>query len=613
MGGLRTNIRQLISLAIFICLSGCQNDDNTINDQHVDHKHIRIQKVSLHDFPEIANYVNRLTTKDNPLRVQPSSNPYANQSRDVDLVLLDVDLDNVIQSLDENEKSNFAISASAETSGTPTEFRFVTYNLVISEYGEEAYSFIVEYEYDRNWIASQPIGNFDYSTLSGFIRFYDIYGQFVQEHTYVNGQVLALRGSDPCNDDDTDPDPDPTGGGDGPTVVITCGCDPSHNGGNSNPVCSCTLPDIITIYNFGPEGGDTDKDPLRSPDPCSDGTGGGDGGDGDGDGGNTNLPDECFLPNGDPIDCENPNIPLTPQELQENYFSLLTALGDLVPDFWTDYIPEMLWLGDNKDIASEMLYYLVDENYSESSVHFVMEALTSTMEGGQVNFDEKLIMDPTISECVQNIIDPLITKSDYVSLVPNLPVNINLSSLILDIFNNSSNHNYKIKVGNLPSGFNALTTAGSQGGTSFLYTTTINSSYISNATDLAIARTIIHESAHAYLSYIYQEQPLSSISVALRHHLSQNGYDTNAAQHEFMVQYVDAIAYSLQNWDNNSLLGIEYYRYLAWSGDMLNTTDFNQLPAAFRNNVIDANIAEGQAGSGNGSTSAARGINNCQN
>jgi len=45
---------------------------------------------------------------------------------------------------------------------------------------------------------------------------------------------------------------------------------------------------------------------------------------------------------------------------------------------------------------------------------------------------------------------------------------------------------------------------------------------------------------------------------------------------------------------------------------MLNTPDFNQLPTTFQNDVINANIAEGQAGSGNGSTNSAQGTNNCQ-
>lgn len=79
-----------------------------------------------------------------------------------------------------------------------------------------------------------------------------------------------------------------------------------------------------------------------------------------------------------------------------------------------------------------------------------------------------------------------------------------------------------------------------------------------------------------------------------------------------MVQFVEAIAYSLQNWDNNSLGSLDYYKYLAWSGDMLTTPDFALLPQTFQTNVINANIAEGQAGVGNGSTSNAKGDNNCQ-
>ena len=243
---------------------------------------------------------------------------------------------------------------------------------------------------------------------------------------------------------------------------------------------------------------------------------------------------------------------------------------------------------------------------------FKLEALRAILEGGLVDFEEKLIIDTTVSTCVQNIITPLINKSTYISVVPNLPININLTSIILNLFNNSSNHNLLIEVKNLGNNVNASTIPSYQGGGVFLYTITLNSSYVNNATDLAIARTIIHESVHAYLSYIYQTQPFSDISTILRYHLTQQGITTSQAQHLYMVQFVDAIAYSLQNWDNNSLGSLDYYRYLAWSGDMLNTPDFNQLPLIFQQNVIDANIAEGQAGPGNGSTNIAKGQNNCQ-
>ncbi|MDC8004674.1 hypothetical protein POV27_11485 [Aureisphaera galaxeae] len=376
MGRLKIQYLFLYAFVVICCFTSCRNDDETALEHALEHEHVTTQKVDLQDFPEILDHVQSLQTKDRRLQIDPSSNPYSTATRDEAVVLLNIDLDNVVQSQDENDRSNFAISAVAETSQTTDEFRFLTYNLVVAEYAEEEYSFIVEYEYDRDWVAAQVIDAYDYATFTGFIRFYSIYGQFVQEHAYTNGQVQSTRGSDPCSDDgDDDPDPDPTGG-DGPTVVITCGCEPSHNGGSSNSLCSCSLPDIIIIYNFAPDG-DPNKDPLRSPDPCGPGPGGGDDPQGDGDGSNT-LPDECFLPNGDPIDCENPDIPLTPEELQMHYFSLLTVLnGHIGPTFWEEHMEEVTWLGNNKKIASDILYLIYENNHSSEIFNLVMNTLAN--------------------------------------------------------------------------------------------------------------------------------------------------------------------------------------------------------------------------------------------
>ncbi len=373
MGRLKFHLFIGACLIMALTFLGCQEDDNSTIAPTADHKHVHTQKVDLQEFPEVMQYLQKTIPEDFQLQVNRASNP-RHASRNNDLLLLNIDIENATQSWDENDTSNFSIAASAETVEPPNEFRFITYNLVIAEYADTHYSFVVEYEYDRDWIAAQPVGAYDYTTFTGYIRFYDIYGQFVQEHTYANGTVITSFGSDPCGDDDGDPNDNPDGG-DGPTIVITCGCDPSHNGGSNNPLCSCTLPDIITIYNFGPKDGDASKDPLRSADPCGPGPGGGDGGD-PGGGDIPDLPDECFLPNGDPIDCENPNIPLTPQELQENYFSLLDVLENHVGDnFWTSHMDEVFWLGDNKQIASDLLYLIMENSSSDEIFELVLNTL----------------------------------------------------------------------------------------------------------------------------------------------------------------------------------------------------------------------------------------------
>ncbi len=82
---------------------------------------------------------------------------------------------------------------------------------------------------------------------------------------------------------------------------------------------------------------------------------------------------------------------------------------------------------------------------------------------------------------------------------------LNLSGEIMDVFNNSDQYHLNFKVEDLSPNslgheinattfFNDSTKA---------FDITLNTSYISNATDLVIARTIIHEPLHAYINFVY--------------------------------------------------------------------------------------------------------------
>ncbi|MCQ0112470.1 hypothetical protein [Zhouia amylolytica] len=230
--------------------------------------------------------------------------------------------------------------------------------------------------------------------------------------------------------------------------------------------------------------------------------------------------------------------------------------------------------------------------------------------GNCVEMDDDITIDPSVPECLEEIINDLKTKSKNIYIVPGLPLNTNLSSIILNLFESSSNHNLEIKIGNLSSSKNAVTVPTSLGNGEFKYTITLNQLFLQNATDLAVARTIIHESLHAHLSHMYQDQPFTDFSSRIRYHLAQNGYNTNDAQHEMFVEFTEAMAYSLQEWDNNSIGSYDYYYYLSWSGDMLQTNDFEHFPEAFKKAITDANIAEGQANAA--STTNAKGSNNCR-
>jgi hypothetical protein len=189
-------------------------------------------------------------------------------------------------------------------------------------------------------------------------------------------------------------------------------------------------------------------------------------------------------------------------------------------------------------------------------------------------------------------------------------LNLNFSESILSLFNGSGTFDFIILNGT-PSNpiANASTDTDliSTNPNRWNVTTTINNIYLANATQLSIARTMIHELVHGYLLASSNEL---DFTIAMTMYASENGIDTsdtNAFHHEFMGQYINAIAYSLYEWDKDygtgGNLGWDYYYAMAFSGQfqtnssniIVSTTDsFLELVPnlADRQNIVNIIINE---------------------
>lgn len=85
--------------------------------------------------------------------------------------------------------------------------------------------------------------------------------------------------------------------------------------------------------------------------------------------------------------------------------------------------------------------------------------------------------------------------------------------------------------------------------------------------------TILHESVHAYLIYILRGEPVGDMKKGLDAYIDKNKFPNtfdNHLNHNFMAQFVDAIAYKLRAWDSNfrtrGSLDWQYYKDMAWGG-----------------------------------------------
>jgi hypothetical protein len=216
-----------------------------------------------------------------------------------------------------------------------------------------------------------------------------------------------------------------------------------------------------------------------------------------------------------------------------------------------------------------------------------------------INTEEKVkLLDAETNPCVKEIIEKLQQKDFQKLTIPDiggLSGTGHLTQGILDLFDSSANFNLIFRVAeagidNSGNHRNA-TTKKTLGVNEWIVT--LDDDYVRNGTSLAIARTIIHESTHAFLGYVLKKNPTSDVSVSLREYYNILG-DPNMTEHTFMTQYIEAIGHSLSVWDNNRLPE-GYYNDLAWSGGMLSTKAFNELSSDKKISIEKANTAEGSA------------------
>jgi len=95
---------------------------------------------------------------------------------------------------------------------------------------------------------------------------------------------------------------------------------------------------------------------------------------------------------------------------------------------------------------------------------------------------------------------------------------------------------------------------------------------VSKGTKLFLAKTIIHETMHAYIGYVRRTEPSSDFAMdiaALYRSYKNAGKEdvvsANMTEHEFMSQFVNAMAFSLSIYDGHRL-PMDYYVKISWGG-----------------------------------------------
>jgi len=170
-------------------------------------------------------------------------------------------------------------------------------------------------------------------------------------------------------------------------------------------------------------------------------------------------------------------------------------------------------------------------------------------------------------------------------------------------------YNWEVKDGTLPTNENANTSQ-QYNSTLGTVTTTFDASKFTNATDLSIARTIMHESIHAFLVVYFKTDPQSaskSYSQLLEDYYQLQ--DANATHHiEMTRSFINDIAASLQEYgiSQGYSLDTQFYQDMSWGG-LTSTPAFQALSQTDQDRINKVILTEQTGKDSQGNTQTQKG------
>jgi len=265
------------------------------------------------------------------------------------------------------------------------------------------------------------------------------------------------------------------------------------------------------------------------------------------------------------------------------------------------------WLEANCEQKNDLYQFLnahLDEEgeWREDAKAFAVEALDAWMDGGEVNFEERIIYNLE-NDCVKTIAEIANT------------MNMGLANDMQNAFGVFSNYDLIYKQTNLVDDGNTKTlgqtdiTLGNNGKIENI-TISLDSGLLNSGTDIAIFSTIIHENMHALMFYqldmlkIAPDNPNIDFSI-LADQWSQIVAESSGGQlppnelaytqHEIMSNLIDTIAGYIMDFASNKGYNMDIIQAeaLAWIGldDSVAWTIMDQNLKDTYENIIDYEIS----------------------
>lgn len=283
--------------------------------------------------------------------------------------------------------------------------------------------------------------------------------------------------------------------------------------------------------------------------------------------------------------------PMPPCDEAQNGFGTSADGGCLSADENTiidcvGYTTSLMLLSpvEKNDIAN----FITQNGCTAVNTTFINAAIETLIDDGEVDFEENIIYDNSLNNypCQKIVIQDAIGVCSP------------LTQAVLNAFESNDGTNLIFEVSNsITSNGNTSSSSVYDPNTSTCnITIKIRQSYLETATDLSIARTVIHESLHAMFVYMFEEglltssngTPLDGFSDLVEAHINYlSGLPANlgVAHHILMTDFVEDMATSLSIYASSMGYSnsFNFYKNLCWSGAMLNTPTFQSLYPQYLN------------------------------
>ena len=150
----------------------------------------KARKINSHNIPHIMSFIEN---KSNESLEFALHNHYNSRNHEEDLMISSVLTDEINQIVNNEGKSSYTFDLLKQEDEEGLYFM----NLIVKEYADELYLFILKYVPDLNWLKSYKTSH-DFASFSGMIYYYDSEGRYIGKGTMENGSSINVEQRNPC-------------------------------------------------------------------------------------------------------------------------------------------------------------------------------------------------------------------------------------------------------------------------------------------------------------------------------------------------------------------------------------------------------------------------------